>query len=84
TDQIFLLSIPEMEQYEDYCLGSPHTSCEPTKYAKAQGAKSVWWLRTPGVYPSFAVYVAGVNIYMPGNSVTNKEGVRPAMWVYLN
>ncbi|MCR5789208.1 MAG: toll/interleukin-1 receptor domain-containing protein, partial [Lachnospiraceae bacterium] len=46
TDQIFLLSIPEMEQYEDYCLGSPHTSCEPTKYAKAQGAKSVWWLRT--------------------------------------
>ena len=89
TDKVFLLSIPEAKKY----FSSIETRrCQPTDYAKAQGAScNIWWLRSPGNYSTSAAYVDdGGFVEDRGDAVTigtNIEyigfSVRPAMWINL-
>ena len=87
-DQIFLLSIPEVNQYFS---NDAERQCKPTAYAEAHGCyvnssngNCWWWLRSPG-YDSAA---RRVNL---GGSVTSGGGgvdlgdvaVRPALWINL-
>ena len=93
SDRIFLLSIPEAEQY----LGTKKDRrCSPTAYAVAQGAWSssllsetgtpacCWWLRTPGstVFDAAYVHYRGT-IASGGKRVMSVSTVcvRPAMWI---
>lgn len=88
TDQVFLLSITEVNKYF-----SSHSArqCQGTAYCYAQGAYKAdngncwWWLRSPGYYSNFA---AGVNgdgsVDEFGSSVNiDKYAVRPALWIDL-
>lgn len=87
ADQIFLLSITEVNKY----FGSDEArKCVPTAYAKAQrvfmwNTSCLWWLRSPGSLADHAALVHGdgwVNI--DGRAVFNiLGGVRPAMWIDL-
>ena len=83
-DQVFLLSIPEVNQFL-----SPITAgnCEVTEYVVSQGAQSRnnnywWWLRSNGSGYSQA---AGVreegSIDLFGSSIINNHAVRPALWI---
>lgn len=88
-DQVFLLSINEVNKYFSSRIDR---QCEATEYAVANGVYiitggSCWWnLRTPGAFNSF---VAGV--YFNGDIDTSGHyknsdcaAVRPAMWIDLN
>ena len=86
TDQIFLLSIDEAEQY------FPTKNARqafPTVYATAQGAyvsdrgTCWWWLRSPGFSGNIAAYVStDGSVYNFGYGVYNTyEAVRPAFWI---
>ena len=87
-DQIFLLSIPETNEY---FASDAQRQCKASAYAIAQGCyvnqdeNCWWWLRTPG---SSSAYAAGVGrggtVSNNGNSVNGtSDAVRPAMWVSL-
>lgn len=93
-DKVFLLSIPEVQQYFP---DDESRICKPTAYAKARSDYTYpdpntccWWLRTPGIGPSCAarVYSFGSFDYM--GSIANctntvvRPGVRPAVWIDLN
>lgn len=71
TDKVFLLSINEANQLF------------ANNQARANGLW--WWLRSPGVSPS---YVAGVSddgeIRTGGCNVFKGRGVRPALWIKLD
>ena len=92
TDQVFLLSIPEVSQYFSYAIPS---KCIPTAYALAQGVQTFsekldgeatcwWWLRSPGTTDRAAFVSSDGSIYYYGD-VTGKDSgaVRPAIWVDL-
>lgn len=86
TDKLFLLSITEANNY----FGSDNDrQCSATEYAKAQGAYSdtdegSWWLRSPGLFSSFAASVRNDGyVYLGGGSVSLSDEVRPAMWINL-
>lgn len=56
-DQVFLLSVPEVEKY---FASDDERRCEPTAYANAlaQGVTKGWrWLRSPGSISRFAACV---------------------------
>ena len=90
TDQVFLLSIREVNKYF-----SSHSArqCQGTAYCYAQGAlkayngKCWWWLRSPGVDQTSAASVGfdgNIFIFEFGNSVNyDKYAVRPALWINL-
>lgn len=95
-DQVFLLSIAELDKADEYLL------CEPTDYVIGNGWKNNsgntccwWWLRTPGGNKNSAARVGDEYKYYQinsdmavdphGGSVNNKSMcVRPAMWIDLN
>lgn len=89
TDNIFLLSLTELNRYYSY---DSERYCRATQYAVAQDAYvnpstggSWWLLRTPGIS---SAYTASVNsdgtIDYDGGKVASSRGVvRPAMWIYL-
>ena len=94
TDQVFLLSIPEVNVYFS---ADNARKCAPTDYAIAQGAWTSdtymvdakaacwWWLRSPGSYSYCAagVYDSG-SVGHYGNHVDNTAAaVRPALWVNI-
>ena len=90
TDTVFLLSIPEANQY---FKTDEDRRCEPTAYAKGKGCyvnPSVgacwWWLRSPGISSNNAARVIHLgNVYPGGEYVHNSRGtVRPAMWIDLD
>ena len=71
TDKVFLLSINEAN----------------TIFAndKARANGSLWWLRSPGKYPSDAACVSvGGEVGTYGMGVRHDGGVRPALWLNLN
>ena len=91
-DQIFLLSITEAKKYFS---SDSARECQPTAYAKAQGARRSssstyagncrWWLRSPGNTQRNAasVYIDGYVDYL-GDRVDYSYGaVRPALWIDL-
>ena len=88
-DQVFLLSITEVEKYFS---SDSARQCEATAYAKSQGAYTGssngncwWWLRSPGYYGNYAAYVkTGGSVHCTGDDVRNDTHcVRPALWINL-
>ena len=93
TDKVFLLSIPEVNKY----FGSNETRmCEPTEYAKAQGAytnsnysiggkATCWWLRSPGRHSDWAASVRDDDFvrYISYCVDFSIVAVRPALWLNL-
>ncbi len=90
TDRIFLLSIDETDQY---FTNDEARQCEPTTYAKNNGAyvnedlnTAWWWLRSPGVGGGYTANVDSVGI-VNGLGVTvyfSSAVVRPAFWLNLD
>ena len=88
TDQVFLLSITEVNKYF-----SSHRArqCQGTAYCYAQGADKAnngncrWWLRSPGNNSNYAAFVDYDGcVYGSGYYVTYDENaVRPALWINL-
>ena len=88
-ERVFLLSAFEARTLfpEETKGKSKLRACEPTEYAKAQGAatlsdgSSKWWLRSFGDDTTNAAYVGlGGAIYNLGRIVSREDGaVRPAM-----
>ena len=88
TDQVFLLSITEVNKYFS---SNSARQCQGTAYCYAQGAYKAdngncgWWLRSPGDYSNDAAYVynfgrvdgSGINVNYDGYAV------RPALWIDL-
>ena len=88
--KVFLLSRDEAEGYFDFDM--VRRKCEPTEYAKANGAAVsngccyLWWLRSPHPQSSIYVYYVGDDgvIYYGGeNFGYNGGSVRPALWINL-
>ena len=89
-DQIFLLSIPEVNRY---FKSDKDRKCRPTKYAVERGCyvdstnKTCWWdLRSPGSSPLNVafVYTDGA-VDGRGGGVDGARGaVRPALWINLD
>ena len=89
-DQVFLLSITEVNKYFSYDRAR---QCKPTNYAVSGGAyvnssngNCYWWLRSPGQRQNI---VAGVDnggvVRGDGHSVDYANlAVRPALWIDLN
>ena len=88
-DQVFLLSIPEVEKY---FKTDDERRCKQTEYARLMGASiyegyCCWWLRSPGILGEWVTDVQedGRFDYHGGNSLSNSDfAVRPALWVDLN
>ena len=96
NDNIFLLSIPEVNRY---FKGDNSRMCAPTDYAVKHGAYTDginmvdgrascwWWLRSPGYdgRDYTAAFVrSGGSVYGDGSSVSHDRGcVRPCVWVRL-
>jgi hypothetical protein len=83
-DQVFLLSIPEVEKY--FKTGEERR-CEPTEYALITHSSSdntnfKWWLRSPGSDGDSAAVVLNTNAIHFWVD-TYDIGVRPALWVDL-
>ena len=84
-DQVFLLSIPEVNKYFDSAR-----SCKSTAYATAASLAADapnygwWWLRSPGFYDRIAVIENFHNVDEYGCDPDSSGAVRPAMWIDLN
>ena len=86
NDQIFLLSINEVNRYFS---SDEERICISTNYAVNNGCRAGacrWWLRTVGMWSALsAVVVTNGAIDESGDSVTYTDiGVRPAMWIELD
>ncbi len=88
-DKIFLLSIPEANQY---FAGNTARICQPTAAAKGNGVwtntegNCFWWLRSPGNTQDYAadIYSLG-GVREKGDYVScGNSAVRPALWMDLN
>ena len=92
-DRLFLLSVSEVEQYfpESWDM-----ICKPTDFTVARGVhydtekdSCDWWLRSPGEFDKYAAglvhgsRVTSSGYIFDGCRVSNKSGVRPAMWISL-
>lgn len=85
-DKIFLLSIPEVNQY---LYSKPEMNCAPTEYAIKRGCQVAsdycrWWLRSPpigyGYY--YADIVSSGSVIASGSEIIDKgTAVRPVMWI---
>ena len=94
TDQVFLLSITEANQYFS---SNEARICVPTAYSIAQGAWTSnsnkvegkaagwWWLRSPGNDSDYAAGVGSTgSADTSGNLVSvDNDAVRPALWINL-
>ena len=89
TDQVFLLSITEVN---NYFSSNSARQCQGTAYCYAQGAYTNssngncwWWLRSSGYDSSSAAFVYDDgSIFEFGNSVNyDNYAVRPALWIDL-
>ena len=86
-DEIFLLSINEVEKYFPSDDGR---RCVPTEYAKtkvvhANNAGCWWWLRSPGRTQLYAARVdCSGDVFEEGDFVySDFTAVRPALWINL-
>ena len=89
VDQVFLLSITEVNKYFS---SNSARQCKPTDYAVANGAwendsgNCWWWLRSPGNYQyRAAIVLVGGDVSENGFIVNyDLSAVRPALWIDLN
>ncbi len=88
-DQVFLLSIAEVNKY----LDSVSTrQCEPTEYAAYMGVvvdgtgNCRWWLRSPGYDQNDEAFVSSSgDVSYIGNAVNlSWYAIRPALWIDVN
>ena len=97
-DRVFLLSIPE---FDEYYSSDAAIQCKPTAYAKSLGClisekgTCWWWLRSPGGYASNYSYWGGGATYRAslvttagsvntyGYTVSDYAAIRPAMWIEI-
>ena len=89
TDRVFLLSHDEvLEYFKDgfniYTEPTPSAESNLTKYEIDGKEVWWWWTRSPGLGQDMATVVNGVTFGIgdDGLVVTEKHGIRPAMWVY--
>jgi hypothetical protein len=76
TDKIFLLSIEEVNTY----FTDDSSRIARDTFNNVHG----WWLRSPGLFSSYAAYVYGDGIVRAdGFNVDFDGGVRPALWINL-
>ena len=89
TDQVFLLSITEVN---NYFSSNSARQCQGTAYCYAQGAYKAyngncwWWLRSPGYDSNYAAYVDyDGSVDEDGYYVDHGDdyAVRPALWIDL-
>ena len=85
-DNVFLLSVAEVEKYFS---SDSARQCEPTEYAGAyvnsDNGNCLWWLRSPGISRSDAADVlSDGSVHYSGFGVTKIRGVRPAMWISID
>lgn len=84
-DQIFLLSYSNAVKYFGEQKDRKNVG---TEYAKSLGAKiwpfeeTDWWLRSPGKAQKDAGFIGRDGSLQTGG-VTNKKGIRPALWLDL-
>ena len=88
TDQVFLLSEPEVNHYFS---SDTARMCKPTVYAKYYKDKENetywyhwWWLRSPGGLSNCAALVINGSVRNYGSIVDNICAVRPALWIDLD
>ena len=86
--KVFLLSEDEAEGYFD---SDDERKCEPTEYAKANGAWvseddcCMWWLRSPSPNVSINVYYVFFDGCIAERNFDNSYGcARPALWINLD
>ncbi|MBP3939319.1 MAG: hypothetical protein IK955_07910 [Clostridia bacterium] len=93
-DRIFLLSKYEASQYFS---SDEERKCAPTIFAANHGVRQYenytadgegccyWWLRSPGIYNSWAAGVgsSGIVGYRGNNVKLGYNAVRPAMWITI-
>ncbi|MBP3729524.1 MAG: hypothetical protein J6H18_04600, partial [Lachnospiraceae bacterium] len=83
TDQVFLLSIQEVQQY----MSPSQVATSATPTARNSGAYIVggevfWWLRSPGDGPATCAHTrSGGAIDFVGENATVRGALRPAMWL---
>lgn len=79
SDRVFLLSWDEAQKYLP-------SAAERRALFATPGGEACWWLRTPGLDRSRAVYVDGFGLLdFDGAPVTEAGfGVRPAIWVSID
>lgn len=76
-DSVFLLSLDEVNQYLPEITNRFATL--------ADGTKTDWWLRSPGIYSKCAFNVSEVGtVYEMGATTFSEAGVRPAMWIDIS
>lgn len=82
VDKIFLLSILEIQKYEDVCFW---VSCSPTLSSKQKDQKNwscLWWTRTPGAFESYVTLIDEFGVIGDiGDQADKAAYVRPAMWI---
>ena len=92
-DQVFLLSVTEVNQYfRDPFFSIDDLQCKGTEYCYTQqegiewdNGYCWWWLRSPGYEPDDAAYVDDLgNICSYGYDVNMYCEVRPALWINLD
>ena len=88
-DEVFLLSHDEVLEYfpngiNIYTEPTPSAEKNLTTYESGGSENWWWWTRSPGLGQDMATVVNGVTFGIgdDGLVVTEKCGVRPAMWVY--
>ncbi len=91
TDRVFLLSHDEVLKYfpdgwNIYTEPTPSAEKNITKYEIDGREFWWWWTRSPGLGQDMATVVSGVTLGIgdDGLVVTEKHGVRPAIWVNKN
>ena len=89
TDQVFLLSMKEANQYfaDDAARklqGTPY--CHAQGAVKADNGNSWWWLRSPGDEPDRAgdVFYNGSIIDYGTFATLNRGAVRPSIWIDIS
>ncbi|WP_406546424.1 DUF6273 domain-containing protein [Succinimonas sp.] len=88
-DRVFCLSLAEAERY---FKNDAERRCRPTALAKAYGVYSsddgycCWWLRSPGIAPSYASGVLACGALYPFGHIVNPDSstVRPALRLIWN
>lgn len=84
-DQVFLLSITEVDKYFS---SRWERECKTTAFAAANGEfeDAYWWLRSPGEDQNDAAYVSSIGSVndWPVNNPHDMIAVRPALWINLS
>ncbi len=76
-DKVFLLSYAELNNY--------FHSDEERKAFNTKGNKKGWWIRSPESESLNKLYVSfDGSIDMWGDTVDNKNGIRPSMWIVVS